>query len=72
MGVRRKAKFKVGQVVFAKEDGEYIRVIRIGPTQDLGMQQIRCFNSRWGGDEVHQAKHLRPLTARERGSSNGR
>ena len=59
-------KFKVGQVVFAKIEGEYVRVVRVGPAQDLEMQEVETFNPRWGGKEIIRAKHLRNLTEKER------
>ena len=71
MSGARKPKFHLGQVVFGTADdgGEYVRVNRVGPTQDLGMTEVKCFNPRWGGMEIYRAKDLRPLSTREIGPS---
>jgi hypothetical protein len=69
MARRPKPKFRRGEVVFAKADGEYVRVVEIGPSRRLGSANIRCFNPRWGGDEVHLKTGVRPLTRREKGGA---
>jgi hypothetical protein len=71
LGMRRKAKFKVGQVVaYRAEDSswEYDRITDIRPESE------DWFESAWLKQQCTriETRHLRPLRARERGSSNGR
>ena len=67
IGTRPGPKFWVGQVVYAKADGEYMRIRSLGPATEIGTDEIRCFNPRWAGIEIHKRYNLRPLTAREIG-----
>lgn len=60
-----KPKFRKGQVVFVKTEGEYMRMVCVNSAERP--ENARLFNPRWGGMELHHLKELRPLTRRERG-----
>lgn len=57
-----KPSLQKGQVVFAKESGEYMRVLRVL----LETKSVELFNPRWGGREIHTLNTVRPLTAKEK------
>jgi hypothetical protein len=59
---KRKAKFRLGQVVFDKSDGTYCRIIKV-----LKDGTVWGRMEREGTSWTFLQKHLRPLTRRERG-----
>lgn len=58
---RAKPKFRVGQVVWEKEDGAYVRIVKMSKHGDL--LQVDRFGNRWNV----QPQNIRPLTKREAG-----
>ena len=62
MGSETRKPFKVGQLVYHCEMGEYVRVVK-----DHG-PNIIVFYTRCGEKHLEPRKLLRPLTKRERGT----
>lgn len=55
-------KYTPGQVVWAKDEGEYMLVKRV-----LSDGLLELFSPRWGGLEDYPAGAVRPLNKKERG-----
>jgi hypothetical protein len=61
--MKRKPKFKVGQVVFLDEEGRYERILDVAPNEDKG----GLWEYQVGGGYWWQEPTLRHLTRREMG-----